>query len=151
MANSTSVSVTLDDFCGTPFWNWSLSWNTTDPDVTRCFEKTVLVWIPCFFLWTFSALEVYYIISSKKRNVPWNWLNITKLTIILALIVLTLVDLVTAFKSAASSDSVVYSVDIYSPLIKIFTFVSIIGDVGIYLLVHVPLTLCVVFDLKLTF
>nr|CAH7765033.1 unnamed protein product [Callosobruchus chinensis] len=122
MANSTSVSVPLDEFCGSSFWNWSLSWNTTDPDITRCFEKTVLVWIPCFFLWTFSALEVYYIINSKKRNVPWNWLNITKLTIILALIVLTLVDLVTAFKSAASSDSVVYSVDIYSPLIKVFTF-----------------------------
>ncbi|CAH1990666.1 unnamed protein product [Acanthoscelides obtectus] len=122
MANSTSVSAPLDEFCGSPFWNWTLSWNTTDPDITKCFEKTVLVWIPCFFLWTFAALEVYYILSSKKRNVPWNWFNISKLTIIVALIVLTLVDLVTAFKSAASSESAVYSVDIYSPLIKIFSF-----------------------------
>ncbi|XP_018568571.1 multidrug resistance-associated protein 1 isoform X2 [Anoplophora glabripennis] len=116
MANST-----LDNFCGGEFWNLNLTWNTNDPDFTKCFEKTVLVWIPCFFLWTFSSLEVYYLIKSKRRNIPWNWLNISKLVVTGILSILCLSDLVNAFKSA-DSDNVVYSVDIYSPLIKLFTF-----------------------------
>lgn len=105
--------------------NINITWNTDDPDFTKCFEKTVLVWIPCFFLWTFSSLEVYYLLKSKRRNIPWNWLNIFKLVVTGVLSIICLSDLVNAFKSA-DSDHVVYSVDIYSPLIKLFTFVSII-------------------------
>lgn len=116
MANST-----LDNFCGSEFWNTNLTWNTDDPEFTKCFEKTVLVWIPCFFLWTFSSLEVYYLLKSKRRNIPWSWLNISKLVVTGILSILCLSDLVKAFKSAGS-DNVVYSVDIYSPLIKLFTF-----------------------------
>nr|CAD7258793.1 unnamed protein product [Timema shepardi] len=65
----------------------NLTWNTTDPDLTPCFQKTVLVWIPCSFLWLFSSLETYYILHSKTKNVPWNWLNISKIALTIALIV----------------------------------------------------------------
>ncbi|XP_015378037.1 PREDICTED: multidrug resistance-associated protein 1-like, partial [Diuraphis noxia] len=71
--------VDLDGFCGSPFWDWNTSWNTTDPDVTLCFEKTALVWSPCLFLWLFSPLEVYYLVHSRYRDIPWNWLNLSKL------------------------------------------------------------------------
>ncbi|KAG5890605.1 hypothetical protein JTB14_005118 [Gonioctena quinquepunctata] len=123
MAKSTNISnSTMDSFCGSPFWNRTLTWDTDDPELTKCFEKTVLVWIPCIFLWTFSSLEVYYIFNSKRRDIPWNWLNLLKLGVIGTLIVLTLSDIVTTFKSATETDSVVYSVDICSPLIKVFSF-----------------------------
>ncbi|XP_018568582.1 multidrug resistance-associated protein 1-like [Anoplophora glabripennis] len=115
MSNST-----LDNFCGSEFWNTNLTWNTNDPDFTKCFQKTVLVWIPCFFLWAFSSFEVYYLIKSKRRDIPWNWLNISKLVVTGILSILCLSDLVNAFQSTNSDN--VYSVDIYSPLIKLFTF-----------------------------
>jgi len=62
-----------------PLQDWNLSWNTTDPDVTLCFEKTVLIWMPCLFIWLFAPLEVYYLVKSKYRDIPWNWLNLAKM------------------------------------------------------------------------
>ncbi|XP_049823779.1 multidrug resistance-associated protein 1 isoform X4 [Aethina tumida] len=117
MANGT-----LDLFCGSDFWDYNLSWNTTDPDLTKCFERTVLVWFPCAFLWTFSILEIYYITNSKKRDIPWNWLNVSKLVVTAALCVLSATDLVTSVKNAKSEDGSVPKVDIYTPVIKILSF-----------------------------
>ncbi|KYB25511.1 putative multidrug resistance-associated protein lethal(2)03659-like Protein [Tribolium castaneum] len=112
----------MDKFCGSEFWNSTLTWHTNDPDLTKCFERTVLVWVPCAFLWTFSSLEVYYILHSKRRDIPWNWLNVSKLLGTAVLFVLTVTDLVTAVNSASSSESDVYKVDIYTPVIKLLSF-----------------------------
>ena len=38
-------------FCKGPFWNSTLSWHTNDPDITQCFRDTILVGVPCAFLW----------------------------------------------------------------------------------------------------
>ncbi|XP_014486459.1 PREDICTED: multidrug resistance-associated protein 1 isoform X2 [Dinoponera quadriceps] len=113
----------MDQFCGTPggFWNASLTWNTTNPDLTECFEKTILVWVPCAFLWVFSSMEVYYILHSKRRNVPYTWLFITKQVLTIALILLSIVDLGMAIHESSSSE--VSSVEYYTPFIKIITFI----------------------------
>lgn len=58
---------------------------------------------------------------SKKRNVPWNWRNVVKLIITGILIILTFIDLV----AVVFSEKVTYNVDIYSPLIKVISYVSI--------------------------
>lgn len=107
------------------FQNSSLTWYTDDPDFTNCFEKTVLVWVPCLFLWTFASLEVYYISNSKKRDIRWNFLNITKLLSTVLLIVLSFADLATNFAHIKSEVFKVYDVDIYTPVIKVISFVSI--------------------------
>lgn len=101
-----------------------MTWYTEDPDLTPCFQKTVLVWVPCIFLWTFSVFEVFYILNSKKRDIPWNFLNILKSAVTALLIILTAVDLITAVNGA--DETPLYNVHIYTPLIKIFTFVSCI-------------------------
>lgn len=116
--------------------NSSLSWYTDDPDLTKCFEKTVLIWIPCLFLWTFASLEVFYILHSKKRDIPWNWLNVLKLVGTGALFMLTVVDLGAYIYQSTSSDdesATLYNVDIYSPIIKMTTFVCIFYILFIYL------------------
>lgn len=105
------------------FQNTSLTWDTDDPEFTSCFEKTVLVWGPCLFLWLFSGLEIYYITSSKKKDIPWNWLNIFKLSITSALCILMISDFVTSLQK--SRTEVVPSVDIYTPLFKLVSLVSI--------------------------
>lgn len=106
--------------------NWTVTWDTDDPDFTGCFEKTVLVWIPCLFLWTFASLEVYYILSSKKRNIPWNFLNVSKIIVTTLLILLSFSDLVTNVAYSESETFDVYNVDIYTPVIKLLSFVSIL-------------------------
>ncbi|CAK1601166.1 unnamed protein product [Parnassius mnemosyne] len=111
----------LDDFCGSKFWDSNLTWYTDNPELTPCFEKTVLVWTPCIYLWVAALLETYYILSSKERNIPWNILNISKLVVTCVLIILKFVDLgVTVHKS--SKEEEVFNADYYNPIIKILTF-----------------------------
>ncbi|XP_011636993.1 multidrug resistance-associated protein 1 isoform X2 [Pogonomyrmex barbatus] len=117
MENQTSG---LDQFCGTKFWDANLTWYTDTPDLTECFQKTVLVWIPCGFLWMFSVIEGYYFLNSKRRNVPYTWLFISKQVLTIGLILLCIVDLGVAIHE--STKDTVYSVDFYTPVIKIISF-----------------------------
>lgn len=63
--------------------NDSLSWNTTNPDLTPCFQETILVWIPCLFLLVTCPYELYSIKNAKiHRNqdeTPWTFVSILKL------------------------------------------------------------------------
>lgn len=70
--------------------------------------------------------EVYYFLNSKSRNIPYTWLYISKHVLIMALILLSIVDIGIAIHK--SNFDTVYSVDYYTPVIKIFTFVSITYD-----------------------
>lgn len=99
-----------------------MTWYTNDPDFTPCFQQTVLIWLPCAFLWLFSFLEIVYIRNSINRNIPYGFLNVSKLLLTGALIILSIVDLIVAI---ANNDSEpVFAVDYYTPAIKIATFVS---------------------------
>lgn len=57
-----------------------------------------------------------------NRNVPWSILNVSKLIITGALILLTIIDLCMA--ASYNSRGNIYPVDYYTPLIKIVSFVS---------------------------
>ncbi|KAF5286638.1 hypothetical protein FQA39_LY16212 [Lamprigera yunnana] len=114
----------LSEFCGSPFWNVSLTWETeSGPDLTKCFEKTVLVWAPCIFIWVFSSLEIYYFLSSKNKCIPWSFLNMAKLFTTCLLIILSCVDLsVALFMKITEEQEHLYGVDFASPAIKIVTY-----------------------------
>ncbi|XP_050076527.1 multidrug resistance-associated protein 1 isoform X6 [Anopheles maculipalpis] len=109
----------MDEFCGSRFWDLNLTWYTDDPDLTPCFQQTVLVWAPCAFLWLFSFLELFYLRKSANKDVPWSVVNVSKLLIVGSLIVLTIVDLVKAISTDGISAPVYY----YTPVIKLATFV----------------------------
>ncbi|CAL7934381.1 unnamed protein product [Xylocopa violacea] len=111
----------MDQFCGSKFWDKELTWNTDDPDTTECFQKTVLVWVPCAFLWMFSGIEVYYFLNSKSKNIPYSWLFFSKQILAGVLILLSIVDLGNAIHR--SSSETVYNVDYCTPSIKIVTFI----------------------------
>uniref|UniRef100_A0A8C7CB62 ABC-type glutathione-S-conjugate transporter n=1 Tax=Oncorhynchus kisutch TaxID=8019 RepID=A0A8C7CB62_ONCKI len=43
-------------------YDWNRTWYTDKPDLTECFQNTVLVWFPCVYLWLlapFYALKLY--------------------------------------------------------------------------------------------
>lgn len=111
----------MDGFCKSTFWNANETWYTESPKLSPCFQSTVLVWTPCLFLWVFAPLETYYILHSTTRNIPWNWLNVSKLVLTVLLVVLGAADLGHSIEQSASGEDV-SSADFYSPLIKIATF-----------------------------
>ncbi|XKL66876.1 hypothetical protein PGB90_010296 [Kerria lacca] len=110
----------LNEQCNSKFWDLNTTWNTEYPDFTICFEKTILVWIPCAFLWICLPLEIYYLRHSKAFNIPFNLYNITKLIIIALMVALALTDTINYV--FFENDPV--SLFIYSSLIKFVTFVS---------------------------
>lgn len=61
------------------FQDQNTFWNADDPDLTICFEKTILVWMPCAFLWIFLPFEMYLLRRSKSSDIPLNVYNVTKL------------------------------------------------------------------------
>uniref|UniRef100_A0A673CCE7 ABC-type glutathione-S-conjugate transporter n=1 Tax=Sphaeramia orbicularis TaxID=375764 RepID=A0A673CCE7_9TELE len=45
-----------------PLSDWNRTWYTANPDLTQCFQNTVLVWVPCIYLWLlapFYCLHLY--------------------------------------------------------------------------------------------
>ncbi|XP_056608084.1 multidrug resistance-associated protein 1 [Triplophysa dalaica] len=44
-----------------PLWDWNLTWYTAHPDLTQCFQHTVLVWFPCFYLWICAPFYCLYL------------------------------------------------------------------------------------------
>ncbi|XP_060917590.1 multidrug resistance-associated protein 1-like isoform X1 [Labrus mixtus] len=44
-----------------PLWDWNVTWYTSRPHLTQCFQHTVLVWLPCVYLWTCSPLYLLYL------------------------------------------------------------------------------------------
>ncbi|CAN7994942.1 unnamed protein product, partial [Ixodes hexagonus] len=118
----SSMAVPLDVFCGSKFWDYNQTWNTTDPDLSVCFQDTVLVWVPCGFLWLFAPLETYTLLKSSNRLIPWTALNIAKLLITFSLFLISLVEFSYAGHAALSEGVALPSVYFYTPFLKLATF-----------------------------
>ncbi|KAM9305128.1 multidrug resistance-associated protein 1-like [Gastrophryne carolinensis] len=43
------------------FWDVNQTWQTNNPDFSWCFHKTVLYWIPCFYLFFCTPLYILYL------------------------------------------------------------------------------------------
>nr|XP_023677559.1 multidrug resistance-associated protein 1-like [Paramormyrops kingsleyae] len=55
----------MDDLCSLngldPLWDWNQTWYTHNPDLTQCFQHTVLVWAPCIYLWVCAPFYMLYL------------------------------------------------------------------------------------------
>ncbi|XP_044289685.1 ATP-binding cassette sub-family C member 6-like isoform X2 [Varanus komodoensis] len=47
-------------------WNWNQTWYADTPSFTPCFQNTVLIWIPCIYLW--ASLPWYYLYLRKSSR-----------------------------------------------------------------------------------
>ncbi|KAI1287112.1 ATP-binding cassette sub-family C member 3 [Halotydeus destructor] len=110
----------MDEFCGTEFWNYNTSWYAENPDFTPCFHETALVWVPCAFLVLLSPFEFFRISKTPTvtNRVPWTLLSLMKLFLVLALAVLSSIEMLDALTYLAERRPV----DYYTPLIKVVTF-----------------------------
>ncbi|XP_044734303.1 multidrug resistance-associated protein 1 isoform X4 [Chrysoperla carnea] len=109
----------LDSFCGSQFWNETLTWNTTNPDLTECFQKTVLIWVPNAFLWICSVFDIYYMCTSKTKYIPWNFLNLLKSLLILVLIGLNFFEIALIVFNGLDYGA---PNDIFAPTCRLFTY-----------------------------
>ncbi|XP_057630056.1 multidrug resistance-associated protein 1 isoform X2 [Chionomys nivalis] len=72
----------LRSFCSAdgsdPLWDWNVTWHTSSPDFTKCFQNTVLTWVPCFYLWSCFPLYFFYLSRHDRGYIQMTYLNKAK-------------------------------------------------------------------------
>uniref|UniRef100_A0A671NGU8 Multidrug resistance-associated protein 1 n=1 Tax=Sinocyclocheilus anshuiensis TaxID=1608454 RepID=A0A671NGU8_9TELE len=63
------------------FQDWNRTWQTHNPDLTPCFQNTVLVWIPCLLLWLFAPFYILYLKRNDRGYICMTHLNRAKTVI----------------------------------------------------------------------
>ncbi|XP_076439591.1 multidrug resistance-associated protein 1-like [Babylonia areolata] len=106
------------EFCGTPLWDLQVTWNTTDPDFTPCFQKTVLTWTPIAFLLLLTPFKLYTLCHRKDRTIKWNCLNLLKL-VVSGLIAVGQVVLCVAAVVEHTSGTTVHPVSFVTPVVVV--------------------------------
>uniref|UniRef100_A0A3B3Y3J0 Uncharacterized protein n=1 Tax=Poecilia mexicana TaxID=48701 RepID=A0A3B3Y3J0_9TELE len=51
------------------------TFHTDLPDLSECFQLSVLAWLPCVFLWVASPAYIYYLKKSSRGYIMMSLLN----------------------------------------------------------------------------
>ncbi|XP_052261658.1 multidrug resistance-associated protein 1-like isoform X6 [Dreissena polymorpha] len=100
-------------------------WNTTDPDFSECFQKTVLLWTPCAYLLLLAPIRILLLQHGQNQHIiPWSWRSRTKLVLSAVIAVLGIMDigrsLYEHFNSVLKDVPIV---NFLSPLVLVLTMV----------------------------
>ncbi|XP_032929590.1 multidrug resistance-associated protein 1 [Catharus ustulatus] len=91
----------IESFCSADaselFWDWNLTWHTEDPDFTPCFQNTVLLWIPCVYLWLCFPVYSLYLRRHDRGYIQVSNLNKAKTAFGLILWIVCWADLFYSF------------------------------------------------------
>ncbi|XP_022092710.1 multidrug resistance-associated protein 1-like [Acanthaster planci] len=80
------------DFCGgSQLWEPSLL-NSTHPDLSPCFQETVLSWLPLLFLWVVAPFYLYYMRRHDRGCIQVSCLHRTKMLFVVLLILISLAE-----------------------------------------------------------
>ena len=101
------------------FFDSRLSWDTDDPLVSVCAQKSLLLWLPCALLWLLAPLQGYRLMRSKARHIPHSLLNVVKTVLAIGLLILAIADLITFASSAGSK------LDLLDPVLRGITWVLV--------------------------
>ena len=68
MSGANSTAVFFSSLCGrdNPFWDWDLSWYTSNPDLTICCLKIIPVWAPACLLLILAVLTPLFRPPAKR-------------------------------------------------------------------------------------
>ncbi|XP_076072760.1 multidrug resistance-associated protein 1-like isoform X1 [Mytilus galloprovincialis] len=103
-------------FCDSPFLALNETWNTVDPDFSPCFQKTVILWIPCAILVLGTPIRIFQLSKSQVPALPFTWLNIGKTILSILIALLAVANIGKSIHELATGD-LVPTVDFVSPLI----------------------------------
>ncbi|XP_052831215.1 multidrug resistance-associated protein 1 [Octopus bimaculoides] len=111
-------------FCESPLWNSSLTWSSNNgswPQFTDCFQKTVLVWIPCGWLFLTLPYYSYYLITTRGKSRHITFFSILKTLLSFLLAVFVLCDLI---MSIYYENAHLTAVDYIASIFQIITYLS---------------------------
>ncbi|XP_052375770.1 multidrug resistance-associated protein 1 [Oncorhynchus keta] len=99
----------LDKFCSAdgsdPFWDWNRTWHVGNPDLTQCFQNTVLVWVPCLYLWVCAPIYFLYLKSHDRGYICMTHLNRAKTAVGFLLWIVCWADVFYSFWERSQHDS----------------------------------------------
>ena len=109
-------------FCESEFWDSNLTWYTERPQLTPCFQSTVLVYTPALSLVLVGAWDLVTCYHSRSRTVPWSSRLIAKLSLTSVALALALLELVSAIYVYTTVHTL-FLADIIAPVVKILSFI----------------------------
>ncbi|XP_059720647.1 ATP-binding cassette sub-family C member 3 isoform X1 [Haemorhous mexicanus] len=65
----------MEAFCGSRFWDSNLTIHTDNPDLTPCFQNTILAWIPSIYLWSALPFYLLYLKHNKRGYIVLSMLS----------------------------------------------------------------------------
>uniref|UniRef100_A0A8D3BVZ3 ABC-type glutathione-S-conjugate transporter n=1 Tax=Scophthalmus maximus TaxID=52904 RepID=A0A8D3BVZ3_SCOMX len=65
------------------FWPLSLYpiWESSNPDLTQCFQNTVLVWVPCIYLWLLAPFYCLHLYCHDRGRIQMSCLCSSKMVL----------------------------------------------------------------------
>ena len=117
--------------------DYDIGWNTTLPRFTRCFQKSIPIWLPSLLLWFFAPLETFLTLRSRDystnggcppRPIPYNRYNVSRFLVVAAIILVNSIQFGYDLYYFLFPDVLLNQVnmaDLTNSLLNIFTFVSI--------------------------
>uniref|UniRef100_A0A8C6PLB0 Multidrug resistance-associated protein 1 n=1 Tax=Nothobranchius furzeri TaxID=105023 RepID=A0A8C6PLB0_NOTFU len=85
------------------------------PDLTQCFQNTVLVWFPCLYLWMCAPIYLMYLRSHSRGYICMSHLNKAKTAVGFLLWIICWSDVFYTFWKVSQSSSVMAPVHLISP------------------------------------
>uniref|UniRef100_A0A674MDI5 ABC-type glutathione-S-conjugate transporter n=1 Tax=Takifugu rubripes TaxID=31033 RepID=A0A674MDI5_TAKRU len=61
--------------------DWNRTWYTANPDLTRCFQNTVLVWVPCIYLWLLAPFYCLHLYCHDRGRIQMSGLCAAKMVL----------------------------------------------------------------------
>uniref|UniRef100_A0A8C3AGT5 Multidrug resistance-associated protein 1 n=1 Tax=Cyclopterus lumpus TaxID=8103 RepID=A0A8C3AGT5_CYCLU len=98
--------------------DWNRTWYTDNPDFTQCFQNTVLVWLPCLYLWICAPIYLMYLRSHDRGYICMSHIN---KAVGLLLWIICWSDVFFSFWERSHSSSVPAPVHLVSPTLLGFT------------------------------
>ncbi|XP_077172100.1 ATP-binding cassette sub-family C member 6-like isoform X2 [Paroedura picta] len=69
-------------------WDWNRTWYTDMPSFTPCFQNTVLLWIPCIYLWVLFPFYYFYLQRNSRGYIRMSAVFKSKMVLAFALLLL---------------------------------------------------------------
>ncbi|XP_037545242.1 multidrug resistance-associated protein 1-like [Nematolebias whitei] len=109
----------VEKFCSPnssdPLWDWNLTWHISNPDFTQCFQNTVLVWVPCLYLWICAPVYLIYLRCNDRGYICMSYLNKAKTAVGFLLWIICWSDVFYTFWERSHNSSVSAPVHLISP------------------------------------
>uniref|UniRef100_A0A8C7JPC1 Multidrug resistance-associated protein 1 n=1 Tax=Oncorhynchus kisutch TaxID=8019 RepID=A0A8C7JPC1_ONCKI len=85
--------------------DWNRTWHVGNPDLTQCFQNTVLVWVPCLYLWVCAPIYFLYLKSHDRGYICMTHLNRAKTAVGFLLWIVCWADVFYSFWERSQHDS----------------------------------------------